>query len=90
MEIKNILNAVKDLSMVVPEFQREYVWSLDDAKQLMVSLFKNYPTGSLLVWQARAEDIPEIKNNAVDRTRLGSVQVILDGQQRITTLYLLI
>jgi len=27
MEIKNILNGVKDLSMVVPEFQREYVWS---------------------------------------------------------------
>lgn len=90
MEIKNILNGVKDLSMVVPEFQREYVWSLDDAKQLIVSLLKNYPTGSLLVWQARAEDIPEIKNNAVDRTKLGSVQVILDGQQRITTLYLLI
>lgn len=90
MEIKNILNSVKNLSMVVPEFQREYVWSLEDAKQLMVSLYRNYPTGSLLVWQASAEDIPEIKNNAVDRTRLGSVQVILDGQQRITTLYLLI
>jgi uncharacterized protein with ParB-like and HNH nuclease domain len=30
MEIKNILNGVKDLSMVVPEFQREYVWLLLD------------------------------------------------------------
>lgn len=90
MQIREILDGIKNLSMVMPEFQREYVWSLDNAKQLMVSLFKGYPTGSLLFWQAKADDIPEIKNNAVDRSKLGSVQVILDGQQRITTLYLLI
>jgi len=90
MQIREILDGIKNLSMVMPEFQREYVWSLDNAKQLMVSLVKGYPTGSLLFWQAKADDIPEIKNNAVDRTKLGSVQVILDGQQRITTLYLLI
>lgn len=90
MQIREILDGIKNLSMVMPEFQREYVWSLDNAKQLMVSLVKGYPTGSLLFWQAKADDIPEIKNNAVDRTKLGSVQVILDGQQRITTLYLFI
>lgn len=79
MHIREILDGVKNLAMVVPEFQREYVWSLDSAKQLMVSLYRGYPTGSLLFWQARTEDIPEIKNDAVDREKLGSVQVILDG-----------
>lgn len=90
MHIREILDGVKNLAMVMPEFQREYVWSLDSAKQLMVSLYRGYPTGSLLFWQARTEDIPEIKNDAVDKEKLGSVQVILDGQQRITTLYLFI
>lgn len=90
MHIREILDGVKNLAMVMPEFQREYVWSLENAKQLMVSLYRGYPTGSLLFWQARSEDIPEIKNDAVDREKLGSVQVILDGQQRITTLYLFI
>jgi uncharacterized protein with ParB-like and HNH nuclease domain len=55
---------------------------------LFVSLFKSYPTGSLLFWEAKAQDVPEIKNNAITREKTGLTKVILDGQQRITTLYL--
>lgn len=74
--------------MVVPEFQREFVWSKEFAKQLMVSLYRDYPTGSLLFWETN--DPPEIKNDAVNRDKIGWTKVILDGQQRLTTLYLLI
>ena len=48
MEIRQILDGAESLEMVMPEFQREYVWSIEDAKKLMVSLFRGYPTGSLL------------------------------------------
>ncbi len=89
MKIREVLDGVNNLALIMPEFQREYVWTKDQAKQLIVSLFCGYPTGSLLFWQAKSENIPEIKNDAVDRSKLGSVNVILDGQQRITTLYLL-
>ena len=74
----------------MPEFQREFVWTLEQSKQLMVSLYRNYPTGGLLFWEARGEDVPEIKNNAVAKDKMGLIKVILDGQQRVTTLYLLI
>ena len=71
---------------MLPEFQREYVWELEQAKQLIVSLFRDYPTGSLLFW--KTSDPPDIKNNAVNPDRIGTTSVILDGQQRLTTLYL--
>jgi hypothetical protein len=88
MKIAELLDGIRKLDMVMPEFQREYVWTRDQAKKLMDSLFKEYPTGSLLFW--KTDNPPEIKNMAVDREKIGSTLVILDGQQRLTTLYLLV
>ena len=88
MEVRQILDGVKSLEMVIPEFQREYVWPLDDAKQLIISMYKGYPTGCLLFWETNKP--PEIKNNAIDKSKLGLTKVILDGQQRLTTLFMLI
>ena len=88
MEVRQILDGVKSLEMVIPEFQREYVWPLDDAKQLIISMYKGYPTGCLLFWETN--NPPEIKNNAIDKSKLGLTKVILDGQQRLTTLFMLI
>src|SRR5688572_12050170 len=88
MEVRKLLDAVESLEMVMPEFQREYVWPIEDAKQLIVSMFKGYPTGCLLFWET--ENPPEIKNKAIDTSRLGLTKVILDGQQRLTTLYMFI
>src|SRR3990167_3307685 len=87
-KISKLLDSVKELDIVIPEFQREYVWSLEQAKELMASLFQEYPTGSILVWETN--NPPEIKNNAVSREKMGWIKVLLDGQQRLTTLYLLI
>jgi len=81
------MDGIRNLDYVLPEFQREYVWNREQAKQLMVSLFKGYPTGSLLLWKTTTP--PDIKNNAVARDKIGTTSVILDGQQRLTTLYML-
>jgi hypothetical protein len=88
MKISELLDSVTKYDLVLPEFQREYVWTLDQAKQFMVSLVKDYPVGSLLFW--KTDQPPELKNLDGKPERLGMLQVILDGQQRITTLYLLI
>lgn len=88
MTIRELLDGIEKLDYVLPEFQREYVWGLERAKQLFVSLFNKYPTGSLLVW--KTQNPPEIKNNAIDRERIGTTAILLDGQQRLTTLYLLV
>ena len=87
MKISELLDDIKFQDLVLPEFQREYVWNKEDAKQLMVSLFKDYPTGSLLFW--KTDNPPELKNLNISNDKLGLTKVILDGQQRLTTLYLL-
>ena len=87
MKIIQLLDAINDMELVMPEFQREYVWSLEQAKELMVSLFNDYPTGSLLVWETT--NPPEIKNDALKKEKAGWFKVLLDGQQRLTTIYLL-
>jgi hypothetical protein len=73
---------------VLPEFQREFIWTKEQAKQLMVSLVKGYPVGSLLFW--KTDHPPELKNITELPEKFGMIQVILDGQQRLTTLYMLI
>lgn len=87
MIIRELMDGIKNLDMVLPEFQREYVWEREQAKQLIVSLFRSYPTGSLLFW--KTDNPPEIKNAAITPDKIGTTLVILDGQQRLTTLYLL-
>ena len=88
MLISEAISDVRTQNLVLPEFQREYVWSREQAKQLLVSLTRKYPVGSLLFW--KTQEPPELKNVTKMPERLGTVQVILDGQQRLTTLYMLI
>jgi hypothetical protein len=87
-KISELISDIRNQDLVLPEFQREYVWNQEQAKQLMVSLFRGYPTGSLLFWKTTTP--PELKNTALPQDKLGTTQVILDGQQRLTTLYLFI
>ena len=71
----------------MPAFQREYVWKKADAKKLINSLIKDYPTGTMLTWETNKP--PELKGNREYKSTQGAVKLILDGQQRITTLYML-
>jgi len=86
MKIGELIDGIEKFDLVMPEFQREYVWEREQAKQLLVSLYRGYPTGSLLFW--KTDNPPEIKNAAVTADKIGTTSVILDGQQRLTTLYL--
>lgn len=48
MKISQALDKIDEKQLFVPAFQREYVWKRDDAKQLVDSLIKEYPTGTML------------------------------------------
>ena len=87
MKISTIIDKVDNKGIFVPAFQREFVWKRDNAKSLLNSLINNYPTGTILTWETI--NPPELKN-AQYGSEMGSVLLILDGQQRITTLYMLI
>ena len=88
MKINDILGKVDEKQLFVPAFQREYVWKRDDARQLIDSLIKEYPTGTMLTWET--SNPPELKGKHKYTEQQGAVKLLLDGQQRITTLYMLI
>jgi len=88
MKIHMILEKIDENQLFVPAFQREYVWKKDDAKLLIDSLIKQYPTGTMLTWETA--NPPELKGPHRYDPRQGAVRVLLDGQQRVTTLYMLI
>ena len=88
MLISEMISDIRTQDLVLPEFQREYVWTREQAKQLLVSLTRKYPVGGLLFW--KTQEPPELKNLVEVPEKLGTVQVILDGQQRLTTLYMLV
>jgi len=50
-----ILDQIDTGTMLLPEFQRGYVWNRDQVRGLMRSLYRGYPVGALLVWEAEAE-----------------------------------
>ena len=88
MKISNVLDKIDELQLFVPAFQREYVWKREDARSLVESLIKEYPTGTMLTWETA--DPPELKGSHQYDERQGAVRILLDGQQRITTLYMLV
>jgi hypothetical protein len=88
MKISTILDKIDEKQLFVPAFQREYVWKRDDAKMLIDSLIKEYPTGTMLTWETASP--PELKGPHKYNTSQGAVRLLLDGQQRVTTLYMLI
>ena len=87
MKISQILDKIDEKQLFIPAFQREYVWRRLDAKNLISSLIKDYPTGTMLTWETNHP--PELKGDYKYDSKQGSVKILLDGQQRVTTLYLL-
>ena len=59
MKISQILDKIDENQLFIPAFQREYVWKRDDAKNLIYSLIKDYPTGTMLTWETN--NPPELK-----------------------------
>lgn len=88
MKISAALEKIDEHQLFVPAFQREYVWKRDDAKELVDSLIKQYPTGTMLTWETA--NPPELKGPYKYNEKQGAVRILLDGQQRITTLYMLV
>ena len=79
-----ILDQIDSGSVLLPEFQRGYVWNRDQVRGLMRSLYRGYPVGGLLTWETHA-DGSVVRGEATTTPALRVL--ILDGQQRVTSLY---
>ena len=85
MKIADILNNIDSEALALPVFQRGYVWKRRQVKDMMNSLYHGYPIGSLLTWTTRVERAA-VRGNDQARTS-GAIDLLLDGQQRVTSLY---
>ena len=72
----------------VPRFQRAFVWKQADLHDLLDSVIRGFPIGSILVWDTEEtiESEPRVGPIEVSAPPSGQVGYLLDGQQRVSTL----
>src|SRR5438034_5882846 len=70
----------------LPELQRRYLWPATRVRDLLDSLYRGYPSGTILVWETDQE-VPE-RDLAIaqEASAFGTQKLLLDGQQRLTAL----
>lgn len=69
----------------LPELQRPFVWPNVNVRDLFDSLYRGYPAGFLLFWETGAD--AELKGIGVKNQKAAPKLAIVDGQQRLTSLY---
>jgi hypothetical protein len=84
MKISTILDHIDSGHMALPEFQRGYVWNREQVRGLFDSLYRRHPVGGLLVWATESKSATSRGDGPL---AAGVVKLLLDGQQRMTTLY---
>lgn len=83
MTINELLISIDSGEYKIPEFQRGYVWRSKQVKSFFRSLYLGYPSGSFLIWKTSKPS--KIRGGNVDDRNVH--KLILDGQQRLTTIY---
>lgn len=84
MKISTVLDHIDSGHMALPEFQRGYVWNREQVRALFDSMYRRHPIGGLLVW---ATESKSAEHRGDGPLAAGIVKLLLDGQQRMTTLY---
>jgi hypothetical protein len=86
LSVQDLVSMIERKKLRLPEMQRRYVWRSPRVRDLMDSLYRGYPSGAILVWETD-EEVP-LQDMAVeqDAGHGGSFLLLLDGQQRLTSL----
>lgn len=104
ISVKELVEGIRDRKYFLPSIQREFVWDSDRIAKLFDSLMKGFPIGSFLFWEVPKDKIEDFsfyefirdfhaldnKHNKVAPLTMTSAPfvAILDGQQRMTSLYI--
>ena len=90
MKYQSLITEIENGGIKIPQFQRDFVWTIEQAASLLDSIFKGYPIGTFIFWGTREKlrcirnlgklDIPPTKDGY-------PTKYVLDGQQRLTSLY---
>ena len=89
LSIEYLTKAIDSGSIGLPELQRPFVWGDNKARDLLKSMLKGFPIGFLILWTQPEIDKSKrigISNHSYSNPN----ELIIDGQQRLTTLYSII
>ncbi|GAA4783525.1 GmrSD restriction endonuclease domain-containing protein [Lysobacter hankyongensis] len=86
ISISTLVDMYKRGELRLPEIQRHYVWRATRVRDLLDSLYRGYPSGSILMWETD-EPVPT-RDSAIaqDTSAFVGRKLLLDGQQRLTSL----
>ena len=85
---EELLNLIHAREMALPDFQRDFVWQPGQTQALILSLARSFPAGSLLRMENSSHMFaPRAIAGAPELNGHSPKYLILDGQQRLTSLY---
>ncbi len=101
-KIGEIVTCKLNQQYFLPAIQRPYVWEVEQIEKLFDSLMKEYPINTFLIWNPPMEDKDkwhtyrfvqhfkqgEISNEEADLSNTSEIHLVLDGQQRLTSLFI--
>lgn len=88
LKIKELISEMTQGSIRIPEIQRGYVWKRSQIAKLLDSIYRGFPTGSILLWDTKQAIIfKDMKTSLGQNVRSDFIpKIVLDGQQRLTSL----
>jgi hypothetical protein len=86
--LKHLLGSIQARTLALPDFQRDFVWEPRATEELIESIARSFPAGSLLLMPYRPDTFtPRAIQNAPVLDDFLPSKLVLDGQQRLTSLY---
>lgn len=88
-KVSSLVEMVQSDELLLPEIQRGYVWNRPQVRDLVESLYHDYPAGAIMLWETDANPVSRSLGAGDKERPVGNkVHFVLDGQQRLTSLRL--
>lgn len=93
-KLVDLLDEVSAGAVVIPDFQRDFVWKIKQIEELLNSIINNYFIGSILLLESSTDKlrfapklIRGVRQSPANQEKIKEIKYVLDGQQRITSLF---
>lgn len=83
--IASLMMDIESEVIALPDLQRPFVWEDTKVRDLLDSLFLGFPVGTLVLWHTSS--VKDARSLGADRPGLRASILVIDGQQRLTSLY---
>src|SRR6266571_4318169 len=84
--VEELVGRIERGELRLPEMQRRFVWKSTRVRDLLDSLYRGYPSGAILLWETDEEVAQQEFAVSQSKNPYKSNRLLLDGQQRLTSL----